>query len=289
MPKYNHLIAANITSLQQSKALKSWIEKREFEKYESPEYELHHEKGRPRNKLYKFTLTDINRQVVMKVMYINRRYKWKRNFKLILRHYLLGIDKKTFRCCEKAYSHSLATPEPLAYWKKSDSPIHFRSYFLYQYVDASFPWFNTYEELRKAGDADSNQKSDLIIQKIINALKSLHQQGIRHGDVTRHNILVSMQDTDKLSNAKVYFVDYDNASFTKIKHPTFIRRFFDIKDLWKMRIDDTSPYDMLKLYLGGDYHTWWNIVLIFWRWRGLKKIKMSFPDKLKRLKHRLFG
>ena len=236
------------------------------------------------NKLYKFMLTEINREVVMKVVYINCD-EWKYRFKLILRHYLRASNRKAFCCCEKAYSHNLATPEPLAYWKKNDSVTRFRTYFLYQYVK-SFPWLSVYEELRKAGDVDSNQKSDLIIQKIINALASLHRQGVRHGDVIPYNILMSMQGTDKLSNAKVYFVDYDNASLTKIKYPTFIRRFFDIKDLWKMRIDDNSPYDMLKLYLRSDYHPWWNIALIFWRWRR-KEANMSFPDKLRRLKHRL--
>ena len=236
------------------------------------------------NKLYKFMLTEINREVVMKVAYINRN-EWKYRFKLILRHYLRASNRKAFCCCEKAYSHNLGAPEPVAYWKKNDSVTRFKTYFLYQHVK-SFPWLNTYEELRKAGDEDSNQKSDLIIQKIINALASLHRQGIRHGDVIPYNILMSMQGTDKLSNAKVYFVDYDNASLTKIKYPTFIRRFFDIKDLWKMRIDDNSPYDMLKLYLGSDYHPWWNIALIFWRWR-LKEVNMSFPDKLRRLKQRM--
>ena len=286
MPKCNHLIAANITSLQQSKALTRWIENLEFEQYESAEYVLQHEQSRPMNRLYKFMLTDINREVIMKVVYINRDNKWKKQLKSILRHYLRASNRKAFCCCERAYAHNLATPEPLAYWKKNESLTRFRTYFLYQYVE-SFSWPNTYRELKKIGDAEANQKSDLIIQKIINALKSLHRQGIRHGDVMSHNILMSMKDSDKLSNAKVYFVDYDNASFTKIKYPIFIKTFFDIKDLWKMRIDDNSPYDMLRFYLKDDYHPWWNIVLFFWRWRGLKEANISFPDKLKRLKQRL--
>ena len=226
-------------------------------------------------------LADINRQVVMKVMHVNECNEWKHKFRLILRYYLRGIDKKAFRCCGKAYSYNLATPEPLAYWKNSNSLVHFRSYFLYQYIDVSFLWQKTYKELRKAGDVDSNQKSDLIIQKNINALKSLHRQGIRHGDLASRNILMSIQGTDKLSNAKVYFVDYDDASLTKIKYPTFIRRFFDIKDLQSMRTFDTSPYEILKIYLGDSYHPWWNIVLAFWQQRKLKKIS---PSELKRLK-----
>ncbi len=287
MPKYNHLIAANIASPQQSKALRSWIENCKFEKYESTEYELNYEIGRPKNKLYKFMLSDIDRQVVMKVVHINRHYEWKSRFTLLLKYHLRGTDRMVFRCCEKAYSRNLAVPEPLAYWKKSDSPTKFKSYFLYQHINVDFPWLNTYRKLRKVGNVDSNQKSDLITQKITDALKSFHRQGIRHGDVIPHNILMSVQDTDKLADAKIYFIDYDNASFTKIKYPNFIRRFFDLKDLWKMNIDDTSPYDVLKIYLGSDYHPWWNIVLIFWRWKKYKHLKMSFPDKLRKLKQRL--
>ena len=285
---YNHLIAVNITSLQQSKVLKNFVENCEFEKYESIKYELNCKFSRRNNKLYKFMLTDIDRQVIMKVSYINKIYKWNRQFELILKHYLRDANYTAFRCCEKAYSHGLASPEPLAYWKKRDSLLQVKSYFLYQYID-DFLVEKIYKKLEKAEGIDAEKKKALIRQKIISALKALHQHGIRHGDIAPYNILMPVGNIDNLSNARVYFIDYDRSSLTKIKYPAFIRRFFDIKDLWKMRIGDTSPYDMLKLYLGSDYHPWWNIVLIFWRWRGLKKIKMSFPNKLKRLKHRLFG
>ncbi len=129
MPRYNHLIAANITSLQQAEALRNWIKNREFEKYESTEYAFSHKGGRPKNKLYKFLLADINRQVIMKVSYINKRYKWTRQLELILKHYLQDANYKAFRGCEKAYCHNLAAPEPFAYWRKRDSLTQVKSYF----------------------------------------------------------------------------------------------------------------------------------------------------------------
>ena len=285
MPNYGHLIAANITSLQKSKALKNWIENRKFEEYESTDYELNHEFSRPHNNLYKFMFTDIDRQVIMKVSYINKSYKWTRQFELILKHYLRDANHKAFRCCEEAYAHNLASLEPLAYWKKRDSLTQVKSYFLYQYRKASFPWFKTYETLRQAGDIDARQKRALIRQKIINMLKSFHRHGIRHGNLVTHNILMSVQDIDNLLNAKVYFIDYDKASLTKIKYPIFIRRFFDIKDLREMQIGNTSPHDMLGLYLGSNYHFCWDIVLNFWRWGGFNPFQWRNPDASQIRKH----
>ena len=284
MPKYNHLIAANITSAYQSKALRNWIENREFEKYESTEYELNHKKGRISNKLYKFILTDIDRQVIMKVSYINKSDKWSHKFELILKYYLRDASRKAFCCCEKAYSHSLASPEPLAYWKKRDSLTQVKSYFLYQYID-HFPVERIYEKLAKAGDMDSKKKRALIRQKIISALKSLHRHGIRHGDTEAHNILMSVGNADNLSNARVYFIDYEKSSLTKIKYPAFIRRFFDLRDVSRMKIYNTPHYDMLRIYLGNDYHTWWVWVLNFWRWGGFNPFKWLNSNTRRKRKH----
>ena len=278
MPRYNHLIAANITSLQQSKALRNWIKNREFEKYESTQYALGHKGGRPKNKLYKFLLADINRQVIMKVFYINKRYKWTRQFESILKYYLRDTNHAAFRCCERAYAHNLAAPEPFAYWKKRDSLTRVKSYFLYQYIEADFQVEEIYGQLVEAGGIDSKQKRALIKQKIIDALKSLHRQGIRHGDVVLHNMVMPVENTDNLSSARVYFIDCDKASFTKIKYPAFIRRFFDLRDLRKITIDDVSHHDILKLYLGSDYHAGWNMVLAFWRWGGFNLFQWRNPD-----------
>ena len=285
MSRYNHFIAANITPAYQSKVLRNWIENREFERYESTEYEFNHGFGRPYNNLYKFMLADIDRQVIMKVSYINKSYKWTRQFELILKHYLQDANHTAFRCCEEAYANNLAAPKPLAYWKKRDSLTQVKSYFLYQYIKADFTVEKIYKKLAKAGGMDSEKKRALIRQKIISALKALHRHGIRHGDVVTHNILMSVQDIDNLSNAKVYFIDCDKASLTKIKYPICIRRFFDLRDLRKMQIDDTSSCDMLRLYLGSDYHSWWNMVLNFWRWGGFNFFQWRNPNTCQSRKH----
>ena len=285
MPKYNHLIAANITSTYQSKALRNWIENREFEQYESTEYELNYKKGRISNNLYKFMLTDIDRQVIMKVSHINKHYKWSRQFELILKHYLRDTNRQAFRCCEKAYSHNLASPEPLAYWKKRDSLTQVKSYFLYQYID-DFSVERAYKKLAKVEGMDSKKKKALIRQKIISALKSLHRHGIRHGDIETHNILMSVGNTDNLPNIRVYFIDYEKGSLTKIKYPTFIRRFFDIRDLRILGIYGTSHYDILRIYLGNDYHPWWAWVLNFWRWGGFNLLRWRNPNTCRKRKHK---
>ncbi len=96
---------------------------------------------------------------------------------------------------------------------------------------------------------------------------------------------MSVENTDNLSSARVYFIDYEKASLTKIKYPAFIRRFFDLRDLRIMTIGNASQYDMLRLYLGSDYHSLWNMVLTFWRWGGFNPFRWRNPDTRKIRKH----
>ena len=89
---------------------------------------------------------------------------------------------------------------------------------------------------------------------------------------------MSVGNIDNLSNTKVYFIDYDRGSLTKIKYPAFIRRFFDLRDVSIMAIDDTPYWDMLRLYLGSDYHPLWVWVLNFWRRGGFNPFRRRDPD-----------
>ena len=265
MPQRNYLIARTAISPQQSETLEKWIINHKFEEYESSEYGLDYKVGRRCNNVYKFMLSDINQPVAMKVTPMLERYEWNRRFELILKHYLRDANLKAFRCCLRAYPRNLAAPKPLAYWQKRDSLTEVKSYFLYQYTEASFPWLKLYEALGKVKDEDSELKRDLIRRKIINALKYLHKAGIRHGDIVPHNIIMSVQNSEHLADAKVYFIDYDGGTRTKIKHPAFIKRLFDLKDLQKGKLEETLSYDMLKLYLEDDYHPLWRVVFNFFQ------------------------
>ena len=283
MPQSNYLIATDIISSQQSETLKKWITNHEFEEYESPKYKLSYNRHVQRNKLYMFMLSDIRHPVIMKVSCVRKSYKWKRRLQLILKHHQWDTNLTAFRCCLKAYSCNLAAPKPLAYWQKSDSRTRVKSYFLYQYVEADHTWSKLYKTLKKVKDKDSKLKRDLIDRKIINALKYLHKAGIRHGDIVSRNILMSVQSPEHLADARVCFIDYDGGTHTKIKHPAFIKRFFDLRDLRKFKI--VSPYHMLKLYLGDDYHPLWRVVLTFWRWGGFNFFQWRNPKIRAARKH----
>ncbi len=120
------------------------------------------------------------------------------------------------------------------------------------------------EKLRKEDGDKWQQQKDLLKRKIIDAVKCLHDSGIRHGDMVAHNILISIPKTG-LSQAKVCFVDYDRSTLSRLGKTSFLKRFFDLRDLRKLYIADALPYDLLGIYLGGDCHPLWRIVLAFWR------------------------
>jgi len=204
-------------------------------------------------------------RVVMKVVCIHEQYNWIRRLRALLKHYLRrDANYKAFACCRRAYRQKLAAPMPIAYWQTRDSFTKVKSYFLYRYVENGMPWTEVAEKLKTNQNSDAKTHEDLLNRKIIDAVKSLHRQGIRHGDMVAHNILICTQDVNWV-NAKVCFIDYDRSSFTKLRKLKFVKQFFDLRDLRKIYINGTSPYALLDIYLGSNYHPLWKAVLMMWR------------------------
>ena len=261
----NLLIASSNVSSSQLNLLEKWIADDCFEQYESPEYILSSSRNRPHNRLYEFTLPAVGYRVVMKVAHIHKQYSWIRRLRALLRYYCQrDTNYKAFRSCRYAYQWGLAAPKPLAYWRRRKSFTQTKSYFLYQYVENSRPFAEVSEKLKKEDGDKWQQQKDLLIRKVVDAVKCLHDSGVRHGDMVAHNILISIPDTG-LSQAKVCFIDHDRSTLSRLRKIIFLKRFFDLRDLRKLYIDNASPYDLLGIYLGDDYHTLWRIVLAFWR------------------------
>ncbi len=261
----NHLIASSNVLPSQLKVLEKWIADGCFEQYETPGYILSGSRNRPHNRLYEFIPPAVDYRVVMKVTHVHKQYSWIRRLRALLRYYRRrDANYRAFQCCRHAYQQGLAAPKPLAYWRKRESFTQAKSYFLYRYIDDSVSFLEISEKLRKEGEDKWQRQRDLLKAKIIDAVKCLHDSGIRHGDMAAHNILISIPNTD-LSQAKVYFIDYDRGTLSRSGKSTFLKRFFDLRDLRKLHIDGASPYDLLGIYLGNDYHPVWRIVLAFWR------------------------
>ena len=261
----SHLIASSSVSSSQLNLLDKWIASGCFEQYESPEYILSGSRNRPHNRLYEFILPAVDYRVVMKVTHIHKQYSWIRRLRALFRYYRRrDANYKAFQSCRYAYQQGLATPKPLAYWRKRKSFTQTKSYFLYRYVEDSMSFLEVSEKLRKEDGDKWQQQKDLLKRKIIDAVKCLHDAGIRHGDMVAHNILISIPNTE-LSQAKACFIDYDRSTLSRLRRTSFLKRFFDLRDLRKLYIADASPYDLLGIYLGDDYHPLWRIVLACWR------------------------
>ena len=261
----SHLIASSNVSPSQLTLLERWIADGCFEQYESPEYILSSPRNRPHNRLYEFMLPAVDYRVVMKVTHIHKQYSWIRRLRALFRYYRCRDANYTaFQSCRHAYQQDLAAPKPLAYWHRRESFTQTKSYFLYRYVEDSRSFVEVYEKLKKEGGDKWQQQMDLLIRKIVDAVKCLHDADIRHGDMVAHNILISIPNTG-LSQAKVCFIDYDRSALSRLGKASFLKRFFDLRDLRKLYIADASPYDLLNIYLGDDYHPLWRIILAFWR------------------------
>lgn len=273
--KHRYLITASDISLLQSKALEKWITDSRYEQYQLPEYLLASPQLTNSVKhgryLYRFMLAETNCQVVMKVRHLSKPRRWIRRLRDILKYYLRqDVTYKAFRCCERAYLLRLAAPKPLAYWQRREGFGRVKGYFLYQYVDNSILLSEVCEKLKVAGDGESKWRMDLL-KKIIGSVKDFHQAGIRHNDMAAHNILISTTNLENLSTAKVCFIDYDRHTLVRLNKPAFLKKFFDLINLRKIRIDNVSLDDVLNLYLGTNRHYLWSALLIFMGFKTLSK------------------
>ena len=271
----NTLIAGANILPQQLEALRKWIADLQFEQYESAEYILASTQKRPHNRLYDFRLPMTEHRVVMKVVHINKQYNWMRRLHALLKHYLRrDANYKAFSSCCRAYRRKLATPMPIAYWQKRDGIAEVKSYFLYRYIENGVPWLEVSEKLKSAEDSEAKLHEDLLKKKIIDAVKSLHSAGIRHGDMVAHNILIChphIQPNTDYTQAKVCFIDYDRSSIARITQPAFLKQCFDLRDLRKIYINDACPHDLLSIYLADNYQRCWKAVLAFWQLGSKRK------------------
>ena len=259
------------TSLQN--LLEKWIINNDFLKKEKNTFLLG-KKSRKRNNLYGFVLNESNCTVVMKVSEISKEYKFWRRIDLILTNLIKDYNFNSYNHSIHLYESNVPTIKPLAYWTYKPTLFKRKSYFLYEKVESELSVTELYEEIMSSNLGQKDRLMDIVSDKCISIVQSIHMANIRHDDPHGGNILTDIMKeniesltTEGLAKSKFTLIDNDRCTSALIKAEP-IKRFFDIKCLTKFNINKIQQQELLQKYLGDEYNYFWLKVLKFWESGG---------------------
>ncbi len=257
-----------VADIPQARALESWIAERGFQRYANESYRLKRH-GRRRNKLYSFHLPVADSEVIMKVFRIDPRYRRRRKMDLLARQWLgRDYNRNAFLCCLAMWRAGLPVARPLACWSWNEKGLFGRkSVFLYEKIKADRSLDDLCRDIRENNRDDAKRLLDAVQHKLVRELHRMHNAGIRHRDPQAINILVDAPPSNEIEQATFYFIDYDSCSRTRVLVP-LVRKFFDLRDLRGIYLDQFGPHDLLDLYPGGGQTAIWHTVLTFWQHGG---------------------
>ena len=257
------------TSLSYHKSIEKWIQDEQFRKHEVEQFRLS-KKSRKRNKLYCFYNEITSKDVVMKVSQISKEYKFWRKVDLFISSLFKDYNFNSYKCSIILQEAGIDTIIPIAYWAHGGSWINRKSYFLYEKVESNL----TVAELcNKIITSDMDNKKDLveaIANRCVKLVKNIHAANIRHDDPHGGNILTNIEpaeinniDVERIKKAKFILIDNDRCT-TASTTTTTLKLFYDLKCLARFNVCQIPQKNLLRLYLGNEFKTYWWYVLNFW-------------------------
>ncbi len=259
--------------------LADWITSARFREYEREEFRISPGKGRPRNKLYSFRPPPIRQDLVMKVSQISPDYKLSRKIDLFLTGLYKNYSKVSFYGARALYERRLPVAEPMAFWTYRESFLVKRSYFLCRRLPGVSVKDLLAEPPQKYSVADYRR----LAEKLVKVIRDVHDSGLRHGDFKTGNVqvdhprLVSESSANKISNGRVFLLDYDNVSKARIKIP-WVKKIYDLKDLSRLSIPTVSYEELLEIYFDGPASSRSLRTFKFWKKRDFKRNKRPVPS-----------
>lgn len=259
--------------------LTDWIVAVRFKEYEREEFRISHGKSRRRNKLYSFRPPPMRQDLVMKVSRISPDYKLSRRIDLFLTGLYKNYSKVSFHGARALHERRLPVAEPLAFWTYKESFLVKRSYFLCRRLPGVSVSNLLSDPTTKYSAADCRG----LAEKLIKMIRGVHAAGLRHGDFKTDNVqidrprLVSESSENPLSDGRVFLLDYDNVSKTRIKLP-WLKKIYDLKDISRLSIPAVGYEELLDMYFDGHASPRWRRTFIFWKKRNFKRNKRPVPS-----------
>ncbi len=296
--KYSSGTYTVVSGLQEKNKLIEWIKRGEFREFEQDQFNISFLYSRA---LYVFFLPYHPAKLVMKRNIVNPRFRLRGRIEIWYLCLLGRLARRAFTASCLLYDEGISALRPLAYWTFRHGWKKWfitDNYFLYEYQNGE-----TIEEIRRrAAQDDQYQYINQLYCKKFAFIKQLHILGLRHGDPSDNNFLVSVpQETESLPDIKLAslcLLDNDKAERAKrwhIRVPA-VKHFFDFDDLAraipkKYTKKYTTIVSPLRVYLGREptgYDLW---LLRFWQGGGinirrrLKRRIMKWCKQRKKRKH----
>lgn len=234
----------------QTAPLAEWIKTHRFREEERSEQRIDTH-GRLRSQVYSVTLPETGIEAIMKVSVIDPGYKPWRRLELFLHQLIRDYNLRAFKSLCQMHDAGSAVAKPLAFWNDARGLLDRRSYLLYQKI----PDTTTVADFCQDHPEDKPTQYRLAIE----ALKSLHAAGFRHGDPHLNNVLLS-----KSPDKSLCFIDYDRCHKTYLRLP-LIKTFFDLRDVALLARSDPgeSLASFVDLYCGSTSR-WQYAAARFW-------------------------
>ena len=270
-----------------------WIQEKQFVKYETAELLLG-KKSRKRNKLYCFHYSPADCDVIMKVSQISEHYKFRRKLNLFVTSLYKDYNYRSYIGSIYLQQAKVDTIKPIACWTCRLSWLNRKSYILYKKVEGKLTVSELYSVITQSGLPNKDVLVKAIAIRCVEIVKNIHAASIRHDDPHGGSILTSLscEDVAKLStediiNTRLTLIDNDRCTFARTL-PTVFKRFFDLKCLARFTVCRISRKELLQLYLGEEYRTYWWYVLNFWGSGGFSIYK-RINAVLKQILHPLMS
>lgn len=276
-----YAISPNISDKEK---LLSWVKSKDYEKLLHSENRLIRH-TRKRNKLYAFQHPIIEKQVILKVSEIDKQYKLLRRINLYLSTLFNDYNYRAFIGARLLHENNITCPNPVAYWNEKHYFLINKSYYLYEKIEADDSVHSFVEKLSAKSVSSLDQILDILANKIVRVVQSIHDSGYRQGDPHPGNFLItnftkdaSELSTDEISQAEITIIDLDKFSIARINYSP-IKRFFDIRCFRRCTLGNLNQQNMLKIYLGNRHSKLWSVVLEFWMLGGFNFTKWFKSEK----------
>ena len=249
-------------------ALEAYISKLEF--LELPEENRLYTHNK-RYRVYAFHLAAAERDVILKVSWANPEYSPSRRRNIQFLQWFKNYSKIAFFGALALQKIGIRTITPLAYWNYSRTPLNIDSYFLYEKRPAISSALDVARDVAADPTPDNQAKLNAIIDRMSDITRCLHEHRFRHDDIAIGNFLVELGDetapeSDPVRRYNVAMIDTDHITFSHT-HPAWLKRFFDLRDLRRLNLDDKGQHRFINRYLGEKYsNKWWSVYKFWKKW-----------------------
>lgn len=229
------------------------------------------------HRLYSFHLPAIDREVMLKIHWLDPSYSRYRRLEIWLSHMLKNRCERSFYGALALKRAGINTLTPLAYWSCKRTWLHSESYLLYEKIPADYTLLDYRRRIQDNMTLARRHRLDRLIEEMAEAAAAMHSHHLRHGDLAFGNFLVHDLGKDSV----LYIIDTDQVSASR-SWGSWLKRVLDLKSLKPIHLDAHERRVFLKKYLGKNYTEFWLKVFLFWQKGKYRFFRRAYKWLLKR-------